>query len=55
MDHKTLTKQERMVLVLQGVLSEDHLSYEEVKELEMLVLDKVANLLSTNNAPESLQ
>ena len=55
MDTRNLTKQERMVLVLQGVLSEDHLTYEEVKEMEVLVLNAVSDLLSTNDAPESLQ
>lgn len=55
MDTTNLTKQDRMLLVLQGVLGEEHLTYEEVKEMEALVMDKVADLLSTNHAPESLQ
>lgn len=50
-----LTKEERMILVLEGVLSEEHLSYAEVKELEFIVINKVAELLSTNEAPVSLQ
>lgn len=50
----TLSKEDRMILVLQGVLNEEHLSYEEVKELEFIVYNKVAELLCTNQAPESL-
>ena len=50
-----LTKQERIQLVLEGVLPSDYVTYEEIMEvldtLEELVLARV----TTHNAPETLQ
>lgn len=50
-----LTKQQRIQLVLEGVLSEDYISYDEVMEVlnavEQLILEKQ----QTHDAPETLQ
>jgi hypothetical protein len=55
MNTHNLTKEERMRLVLEGKLSEDHLTLEEVKELEALVMDAVANMFNNPNVPRTLQ
>lgn len=55
MDTYNLTKEERMRLVLEGKLSENHLTLDEVKELEALVMDAVANMFNTPNISRTLQ
>jgi hypothetical protein len=55
MSTHNLTKEERMRMVLDGTLSEEHISFEEVKELEALVMDAVANMFNPPNLPRTLQ
>jgi hypothetical protein len=52
--HK-LTKQERIQLVLEGVLSADHVTYEEVMEILDVVEELIWQQPQTHYAPDTLQ
>lgn len=54
-----ISKQERIQLVLEGVLGPEHVSYEEVMEIldtvEQLVFDRGIDNQQTHYAPNTLQ
>lgn len=50
-----LTKEERIQLVLEGVLSADYITYEEIMEVLDTVETLVAERQITHNGPRTLQ
>jgi hypothetical protein len=50
-----LSKEERIQLVLEGVLPSDYISHEELLEVLETLEELILNRHTTHNAPETLQ